>query len=186
MIIGITGNARHGKDSVANFICSYRPSFIKYSFAKPMKEICEKIFGWSQDYIETNKDIIDPFWGISPRHVLQTLGTDWGQEILSKYDQFENITQRKLWVKCFFKNFYNDKKDWVIADVRFPHEVEEIRNRNGLIVKVFRKDFPVNASHYSERCVLQIQPDYFIFNDKDLVFLRKEVSALCYAIFNVK
>ena len=128
MIIGITGHARHGKDTTADFICDLMaPSFYKCALADKMKDAAAVIFGWGYDHLYGDlKRRIDPEWGISPRHVLQSLGTEWGQYKLSEYDSFRETTGRLFVDKGPLRTIDNDENA-VIADVRFPHEADAIR-----------------------------------------------------------
>ena len=61
MIIGITGYARHWKDTCASLIKEMYPEKlieIKH-FADPLKRMACEMFGWSMDYIEKNKETVD-------------------------------------------------------------------------------------------------------------------------------
>ena len=160
MIIGITGHARHGKDSTADIICKHY-GYRKHALADVMKESLRVIFGWTDAHLYGDlKDVVDPEYGISPRHALQSIGTEWGQYELSKYDSFKKITGRKLWVNSLLNRIHGDT---VISDVRFPHEADAIRERGGFIIRVNR-DYPVNLSHESERAIEDITPDFIIGN----------------------
>jgi len=161
VIIGISGHARHGKDTTADFICAHF-GYKKKSLADPMKEACRVIFGWTDEHLYgALKDVIDPVFGISPRHALQTIGTQWGQFELSKYDSFADVTGRKLWVNSLLRGA---RGDTVIADVRFPHEAEAIRERGGYIIMIRRTGYPVDLTHESERGIEDIRPDFVIRN----------------------
>ena len=174
MIIGITGHARHGKDSTADILVK-RFGFKKYALADVMKEACKVIFGWSDDYLYGElKDKVDPRFGISPRHALQTLGTEWGQWELSKYDTFKDTTGRKLWVNSLLSRVSDAA---VIADVRFPHEAEAIRDKGGIIIMV-RRMYAVDNSHESERGIEDIDADYTVNNFGTLADLEWQVSEL--------
>ena len=171
MIIGITGHARHGKDSTADVIVKYF-GYKKHALADVMKEACRVIFGWTDEHLYGDlKEVIDPRYGISPRHALQTLGTEWGQYELSKYDSFKETTGRKLWVNSLLNRVHGDT---VIADVRFPHEAEAIRERGGFIFRVNR-DYEIDLSHESERAIDEINPDFVIKNLGTLTDLEWQV-----------
>jgi hypothetical protein len=168
MIIGITGHARHGKDSTADIICKHF-GYEKYSLADVMKDACRIIFGWDDSYLYGDKkDVIDDKFGISPRHALQTLGTEWGQLKLSEYDNFAEVTGRRLWVNALLNRASGNI---VIPDVRFTHEVDAIRERGGFIIKVSR-DYLVDNSHISESSIDEIIPDFTIKNYGSLIDLE--------------
>lgn len=175
MIIGIAGHARHGKDTTADFIVRHY-GFKKNALADVMKEAMHVVFGWDDRYLYGDlKDVIDPRFGISPRHALQSFGTQWGQWELSRYDDFASITGRKLWVNSLLNRVQGDV---VISDVRFPHEAEAIKERGGIIVMIRRTGYPVDSSHESERSVEDIRPDYVIRNGSTLEALEDETINL--------
>ena len=80
------------------------------------------------------------------RTLLQTLGTDllrnqlhenvWVNALMSKYIpeyKFNDGTEASV------KNWHNAKlPNWIITDVRFPNELEAIKDRGGIIIKVER------------------------------------------------
>jgi rhodanese-related sulfurtransferase len=178
MIIGITGHARHGKDSTADIIVKYF-GYKKYALADVMKEACRIIFGWDNEHLYGDlKDAIDPAFGISPRHALQSLGTEWGQIELAKHDEFQKTAGRKLWVNSLLAKISDNA---VISDVRFPHEAEAIRARGGIIIKVVRP-FDVDLNHESERAVENIDADHTIKNLGSLVDLEWLVCDLMYKL----
>ena len=168
MIIGITGHARHGKDSTADIIVKHF-AYKKHALADVMKEACSVIFGWTDAHLYGDlKDVVDPEYGISPRHALQSIGTEWGQYELSKYDSFAETTGRRLWVNSLLNRVNGDT---VISDVRFPHEADAIRERGGFIIRVNR-DYEVDLSHESERSIEDITPDFTIGNYGSLLDLE--------------
>lgn len=177
MLIGITGYKRAGKDSTANIICRDF-GYKRYSFAHKMKECLTLIFGWSPEFIEDHKDEIDPEWGLSPQQALQSLGTEWGQHGLCEaYPAFRGHIGRKLWTRSLLHSL-DDYKTSVISDVRFPHEVEEIRKYKGKIIRVFGGYPgypPPDLSHESEKAIDLIEFDIGIANDGDLKDLEDMV-----------
>lgn len=177
MIIGITGHARNGKDSVADVLVNDY-GFERLSFAWPIKEACKTIFGWTDEHVYgALKDIEDKEWGISPRLAMQLLGTDWGQFTLcEKSISFAATTGRSIWVKRALKDAGD--KNIVISDVRFLHEAESIRNARGYVIRVIRPGFEGTSIHPSETEMIDIEEDAHIINDLSLDDLR-------YSVYNV-
>lgn len=177
MLIGVTGYKRTGKDTTAGIICR-EYGYKQYSVAHKMKECLTIIFGWSLEFIENNKDTVDPEWSLSPRQALQSLGTEWGQhELCRAYPAFRDLIGRKIWVRSLLHSL-DDYRFSVISDVRFPHEVEEIRKYRGKIVRVFGgyPGCPVpDLSHESESSIDLIEFDIGIANDGDLKDLESVV-----------
>lgn len=176
MLIGICGHARHGKDTAADVLVA-EFGFRKMSLADPMKDACRIIFPtWTDAHLYGDlKDVVDPAYGISPRHALQSLGTEWGQYKLSEYDSFEDTTGRCLWVNALLARATGDT---VIPDVRFPHEAAAIRARGGVVIMVRRTGYPVDMTHESESAMEGIYPDYVIRNAYTLPKYERDVLAV--------
>ena len=79
MLIGISGKAQSGKDTLGKYLCDeYR--CLHYYFAKPLKEGAKVMFNLTDDQIANKEVPIEP-WGISPRKIYQVLGTEVGRGI---------------------------------------------------------------------------------------------------------
>lgn len=175
MIIGICGHMRSGKDTVAS-IFEYSYGFEHRSFAKPLKDACKIIFDWSDEHVNGSlKDKIDDRWGISPRMVLQLLGTEFGQKMLcDASEKFKKKVGRRLWVlRCLDGQH---KNNIVISDVRFLHEAETIRKYKGKIIKIIRNGAGVLSTHASETELEKIEPDYTIDNNGTIYDLTARVE----------
>jgi len=177
MIIGISGNARHGKDTIANFIAEYLTCEI-YHLADPMKEAAKILMDWNDSHVYGDlKETIDPRWGISPREFLQWIGTDVFQCNLNDY--FQSYTGgRNHWVKLLLEKCSDPEKIYVVPDVRFIHEAKAIKKHGGIIIKVTRDIKTDVPNHASEREISQIEADYYIENDGSLSELRGKVFEL--------
>ena len=85
MIIGVLGKKRSGKDTTGDYLVANK-NFVKYSFANPIKRGAMELFGFTEDQVFGDaKDEIDPTWGITPRLVLQIMGTEVFQYDMPKY-----------------------------------------------------------------------------------------------------
>lgn len=177
-IIGIIGNKRHGKDTIANFLVKTF-DFRKVSLATPMKEVAKLLFpNWTDDTLENNKEMIDSEFGISPREFLQKFGTEFMQIMLSENPLYKEKVGRKFWVNRAIKEILNDEKNnnFVISDIRFPHELEAFNQIASdsiqvRFIKVIREEIPVDISHASEAFIKELPADYVIENNgsiKDL------------------
>ena len=176
-IIAITGHARHGKDTLADYLV-IRYGYAKYSLAAPLKAAACAMFGWSACDIETEKDCIDARYGITPRQVLQALGTEFGQRTLcDMFPAFASATGRKLWIRSLLARSASEPR-LVISDMRFPHEAEEAKAAGAYIIKVVRPSWPVDLSHESESAVAQITPDTIITNGADIPALDRQLDVL--------
>jgi broad-specificity NMP kinase len=69
--------------------------------------------------------------GHTPRHLLQTLGQEWGRTHID-----ENLWAKILEHKIF--ELTQDGIDVVVDDIRYENEADVIRKLGGKVVKVFR------------------------------------------------
>ena len=180
MIIGITGRKKSGKDTIGDYLVN-KHNYTRYGFADPLKEGIQRMFGFTNDQIwGDDKEMIDPFWGVSSREILQIAGTELFQFELPKYiPAFQNIG-RTIWVKRFeqwYKERYTTDRDVVVSDCRFLHEAEKIREMGGIILKVVR-DTTLNefSDHPSEVEMSKIVPDFVIDNNSTLDELYNNVE----------
>jgi hypothetical protein len=126
MIVGICGAAGAGKDTAADALVDSL-EYKKGMFAQPLKEMACQLFGWSMADLESlafKEAPNDACYGRTPRQVLQTLGTDWGREMVGP----------NIWVDAALR--YLKQARTVYSDVRFPNEAKIIRESGGILVYV--------------------------------------------------
>ena len=148
--IGLLGKKGSGKDTLADYLVNTK-EFVKYSFAKPVKDISKILFNLSEEQLYGNlKETIDDKIGISPRVIFQRLGTEFGQDLI--YKLFPELKIKKnTWLKLFDLFLEKNKdKNIVIADVRFVHEINYLKKLNFNIIKIYRKDSLID-NHVSEK-----------------------------------
>ena len=153
-LIGISGKAGSGKDTLGKFLCNeYR--CLHYYFAKPLKEGAKLMFNLSDKQIENKEKVIEP-WGMSPRKIYQLLGTEIGRGI-----------DVNIWVKnaeMFVKQ--NAGFTVVITDVRFNNEAYWIHNRGGIVINVVRDQDAIDENiHSSEHGLSSNNIDLTISNN---------------------
>ena len=125
---------------------------------------------------------------MSVREFLQKLGTDAMRDNL----------HTNVWVNALFTDYkptdsnWNDsllkhKKEnmfypnWIITDMRFPNEMEAVKERKGITIRVVR---PVEKSkttarlHPSETSLDKAKFDYEIINDAGILELIKKVRQI--------
>ncbi len=173
MIIGIGTQARSGKDTIAAYLVN-NYSFVQESFAEPLKEyIGRHICGFGDKQLYGNwKETIDPEWGLTPRQMLQLIGTDALRDVVHK-DFWVIPMRRKL--KAHMKN----NVSVVISDVRMENEAQLVKECGGILIKVERanKDKISGPQHKSE---LELEEytlwDYVIDNNGTLEELYKNID----------
>lgn len=153
MLIGIYSPAPGcGKTTAANYLKQY--GFRVHSFATPLKDMT-RIFlmhlGYSHEEavkaISTKTDSvkgIDP--PISVRHLLRTLGTEWGR------DHVHTDVWLKCWREGYWKLKFYGSDHIVVDDLRFPNEAQLITDLGGELWELRRPDVEAiqQSTHQSE------------------------------------
>jgi hypothetical protein len=143
MIIGLGFKARVGKDTVAaHLVNNY--SFVQESFAFPLKEfIGKQICGFNEKQLYGAwKEVIDPEWGMTPRQILQLVGTDALRKVV--HDDFWIIPMKRK-LKEHIRNGHNV----VISDCRFSNEIKLVKELGGNLVRIDR-DNPDKISGFEK------------------------------------
>lgn len=164
-VIGITGPARAGKDTTANFIVAAVGGYV-YSMAMPMKAMLKCIgVNFDDPYWEDHKEQPIAALGVSPRLLLQTLGTEWGRQRVNP----------DLWVLLAKQRLLQYGRGMVVPDIRFENEAAWVRNVGGLIIHLTRKNATPVRPHSSEAGVERAPEDKLLSNDGSLEDLQHHV-----------
>lgn len=165
-IIGISGAAQCGKDTAADHMLSKRPAYQKTSFADPIKSMLHTAFDLDNAHLYGSlKDVVDDRLGCTPRHMMQTLGTEWGRKCINN----------DIWVIAMQTHLEKLGGTFIIPDIRFENEADFIRKHGTMIHIRGRDDNIDETEHVSESGVNVGSLDYIITNDKDLGFYLDEV-----------
>lgn len=177
MIIAICGQRGTGKTTAAKYI-SETYGYETYAMAQPLKDALKAMFGFSDEQLDGNeKDEIDPYFGVTPRIMLQTLGTEWGQHTLN--------TGRSIWVKRFQLLVWKPGLNYVISDVRFQHELDGLKNLDEMVsLRLYRGDDYLNDLHESE--TLDLKTDLAIGNDTTCKVLCNKLDQVMWRVNTTK
>ena len=195
-LIGIVGHARSGKDTVADFL-AYAiglESSIILPFAYPLKLSMSWAFGLPLHDDETMtteyKETKDPFWGVTPREILQFAGTEIFRDTLSAL--LPHIGNN-FWVKRHYGALTGELDTElerlssgdtvIIPDVRFPNELDYIRRNGGRFIHLTRPGADGNIGipgHTSEQVLSNrftvADSVFHINNDSTLEVLHEKVN----------
>ncbi|MER1974148.1 MAG: hypothetical protein ABS880_10320, partial [Psychrobacter alimentarius] len=104
----------------------------------------------------------DPRFGVTVRYLYQTIGTDWGRDMV----------HGDIWVKAFAR--LNDGECLVVPDVRFENEAALVREHGVLIHLTGRGG--IEGNHVSENPIEFKAGDIVIDNSRDLDWLHAQVD----------
>jgi hypothetical protein len=180
MLIAFSGRKGSGKTTAAKMLVD-DCGFHRLRFAGPMKRMIRVLLtdlGYTDDAAEKMvdgplKESEVPELDCTPRHLLQTIGTDWGRAHV-RDDMWPIITMNAA------ERLLGEGRSVVIDDCRFPNEAEAVRARGGIIVELHR----ISGSgakmdtHESEKQVHEIDPDYVVANNGGLDRLRRRVTSI--------
>lgn len=167
-IIGFTGAKYAGKDTAARALLS--AGYAKVSFAGPMKIMVGELMkyrGAPNDVIwealeGSRKEEPSKFLsGCTPRHVLQTLGTEWGRQMLTEDFWLESFRDQ-IWHR---RNQGLTPRGVVVTDVRFDNEAQMILNQGGKVYRVERPSLSGGDVHASEKGVSAELIEHTFVND---------------------
>jgi hypothetical protein len=171
-LIGLYSHAPgSGKTTVA-WMCG---GCKRLSFADPLRKFSAQILS-SIGYdgvacLRDNKEDKIVELGVSPRQMMQTLGTEWGRSCIHP----------DLWVMVASWAAIKQLKSGrnvVFDDVRFPNEAEMIRRLGGELWLIDRPGVHYDGDHSSEGALADVLPDAVVHNSGTFSHLREVVAGL--------
>lgn len=143
-VIGLAGPKGVGKSTFASQLIfdlykNGTETGVIMSFATPLKQMLGCIV--HEDYIKEDKEKIIPHLGVSARHCLQTLGTEWGRNTISN-DIWVNLAKHRI------EETYHEVV--IIDDVRFDNEAKMILDMGGEVWNLSRDGVGGGDAHISE------------------------------------
>lgn len=143
IIIALTGPKGVGKSSIAKKIESqdWQDRCI-LSFAEPLRRMASHLMPMQN---MTNPELkeapIDWLGGKTPRQILQSLGTDWGR----------NMVSPTIWIDTMRRIITEQAFDTIIIDdCRFENEADMVRDMGGIVVGLEREGIAYTGEHASE------------------------------------
>ena len=142
-IIGLGHYSRTGKDSLANYLIQdLRSSGLvakKIPFAWKLKQICHDLYAWDglrePEFYDTTdgekfRDIKLPTIGKTPVEIWVAMGTP----------AVRNNVYMDTWINFVLKSDHQADVI-VIPDVRFPNEIQAVRDAGGWLAKIVRPGY---------------------------------------------
>lgn len=142
-VIAFTGLAGAGKSTAAAHLVK-RHGFERIRFAGPFKAMMAAL-GCTPEQIDGSEKETpcDLLGGKTPRHAMQTLGTEWGRDLIVS----------DLWIRAWRAAVAKVPAGTpiVIDDCRFPNEAEAVRAAGGILVRIDRPGAGTTSVHASEQ-----------------------------------
>lgn len=176
-VIGISGKKESGKDTVGDYLVK-NFGYTKLSFAAALKDICKILYPFLtdkhlNDHVLKETIQVDILDNQSPRMIMQKVGTDLFR---THYD--ENIWIRILndSIRKEIKN--NNKKKFVITDVRFQNELDYILTSfdESIIFDIQRSSKNLLDEHITENGILSCKNMITIENNGTLFDLFQKID----------
>jgi hypothetical protein len=172
-LIALVGLRRSGKDSAAAALVQQNWQLVK--FADGLKTMLRAYFQYIgvppadiERLIEGDlkEEPTHMLCGKSTRWAMQTLGTEWGRDLIGG----------DLWVNATLARASQFSRV-VISDCRFPNEAKAVQAQGGLVIRIARNGLTAD-SHPSEQLIGSIPADFMIVNDGTLDDLHRKVLQL--------
>lgn len=176
MIIGLSGYSKSGKDEVAKILV--RQGYTRIGIADGVKDFL----------YDLNPTVTHPESGL--RWSLRLLVDSKGWELVKDYPEVRGLLQRTatatrewlgedVWINVLEGKF-NAIDNVVVPDVRYPNELEWIKNQDGLVWKVTRPNLGPRNDHESETALEGYFFEAYITNSRGLDYLERQVAEVGY------
>ncbi len=172
-VIAFTGRKFSGKDTAARLFIEAGYTNIK--FADPLKDMLRAVLRVQGILPDTVERMIEgdlkevPTYylrGKTPRYAMQTLGTEWGRDIIAQ-DFWTSILKTRA----------EQHRKIVVTDLRFGNEVKAVRELGGKIIRIKRQFARDNefSEHSSEVAIDNLMVDAEIENNGSIEELRTKL-----------
>jgi hypothetical protein len=159
-IVAFIGPKESGKTEAAKALLGLKFQIV--SFASPIRKMLAAL-GVPREHLapDADKNVpIDVLCGKTFREAAQTLGTEWGRDMIGN----------DIWVRSAMAQLM-DGKLYVFDDMRMVNEAVAVQDAGGMIIRIIRPGYR-SGEHLSERQHEYITPDYTIINDSTVERLR--------------
>ncbi len=171
-VIALVGQAGSGKSEVAKHLVTNH-DYVRVRFASILKDMC-KVLGLTDQQIEGDlkEEPSSLLLGKTPRHAMQTLGTEWGRNLIHP-DLWAHAWKVKVTQKLL------DGHKVVCDDCRFINEAKIVRTfRPKQTWRIVRKGILPLMTHQSESESEMILVNRTIKNNRTIGELKTAVDSI--------
>lgn len=173
-VVAITGRKGSGKDTAAQALVDQ--GYVVVKFADALKGMLRALLSYQGVEDETIYRMLegdlkevptDYLQGKTPRYAMQTLGTEWGRDLIGA----------NLWTDSTLRRI-SKLPNAVVTDMRFPNELDAMNAVDAKTIRVVRPSLEENAfsTHASEAYIDTLNVDQEILNDKGVDELRTSLK----------
>lgn len=174
-LIGIYGFARSGKNTVGDHLVHHH-NFEDGAFADALKQAAAIAFNipLNHFYDDEFKEVVNEFWGFSPRYIAQVFGTE-----CMRTNFREDFWIHRLKSTIDVCRRAGKKSGFAVTDMRFSNEIDHMRDDGAILIKVTRPGVEgLVGAHASETLFPDELFDHVIANDGTLEELYAKVDKI--------
>lgn len=165
-LVALAGPSGCGKTTLSQVF----PAPVYVRFAQPIKDMLAVLTDRTGK-LEPNDDLC----GRTFRYAAETLGTEWGRQMIGP----------DLWVRHWRRRMHEvaaRRPEWVVVDdVRFDGEAQAVRAMGGVVVRVVRPGHVPDTNHVSNKLELSCY-DAVLVNDEPLDAAQRRLFKLVDAL----
>lgn len=180
-IVAFLGSKRVGKDTSADFLAE-KYGYKKYALADPMKKGLKVLFNFRDEQLwGDEKEVIDPFWEVTPREIMQFIGIDvLFNELGDRFPHLNKTNGKTFHIRSFEACMQKSPDDlFVISDLRMQEDVIALKNMGAVIIRLERPEISSTDTHISEDGVSSvIGYDYTIINSGTIEDLEENIDLI--------
>lgn len=165
-LIAFAGPAGSGKTTAAQYLVD-RYGYTRVRFAAPLKGMLRSLGLSDRELDGDAKEVpCGLLCGQTPRWAQQTLGTEWGRELIGG----------DIWIRAWEVACSKIETPIVVDDCRFENEVHAVRSGGGFVVRINgRASSITTGKHISEQ---EITTPIAIENDGSLPQFYQRIDGL--------
>jgi len=165
MILGLVGKAQSGKDTVADYLVE-KHGFVRLAFADVLKDSCAQLFMLAPHQLNSSKGkaTVDPRWNVTPRTILQKVGTA-AREICPDI-WVEHLANR---IMTYMHS--QPQTNIVITDIRYVNESQMLRDMGGYLLRITRH----NEDGSAFQSLVGLEAQHASETEQDMILVQASI-----------